>query len=991
MSGGDLDGAHDIPGAFPETPGNELEFFSVNPMAASSSMRDSDSLSQGGRVPQPSDSTGDATASEARDDVSPAKESEEQQSFGVAPIPASSGIGNPVHLAPGEAVPNPNTISSNTVESTVRTDPESYDRSDAAPQVGSAATPESERPGRSETFGSPEVRTNLIPESSLPMGKDVGTPTETDPGYTVQSAGPESTTAMLAGQVPRESRGVPQVVEDNSGPSGPPQSTGPGMGEQASSERQSTPEVVRESHEDAYDGSETALNAGSMAGKKGATQQDQRQGDFEEPSDVAGRSKDVQSNTDKDESSMGLGGIAAMAASGVAAAGTAVAAAVSATKDKALEAAGYTAPKTSGQRVISSDVQRAIDEMNAGHGDYASSGIPEPVVHSIQQSHESPEAAANPEAVSEKEAMERELLSKVRSKNEVGEQESAPSAVGTVPAVVADSIRRAHEPPEAAINPEAVAEKEAVENELLSKVKSADVEGQTGPSGVSLGAVPAVVSQSFHRSHESPEAAANPEAVSEKEAVESELLSKVRTTDAKGEPAPGEWSTSSVPPAVTHSFERAHVSPEAAINPVAVTEKHEMETQLLHTVKRTDAAGEHASSATGNSSVPVPPVPEIVSKSIDKSHESPEAASNPEAVMEKTAVESELLSTVKPKDEAGEPAPTITADTSATLPLQSTSGNHTSKPAPLGPIPYATAPSPGTTSMLSPISMTDAEPLRSSQEVTTPSTGNETRQPTTFITIPPLAGSIASGLSPPKEASDQSSSTEGGRLPTFTGPSLVLPPVVPASMVGAPTTSNISSLDPYLERSAAPAASTSSGLNGPMESAAQSVVTETSHLAHEPAYFAKGKDVSRDISPSTSVPATMSQLGPQVTTGVAESQTPRLSQVPPSNDTVTPSKSTNYTSSSPSASPSTPQNWTDQVSTPQKTAAQRAASGATASSSRTPQSIGGGSVSGTPASAKTSMSSSSVGGASGVHDGEKKKKRHSIFGKLKEKLHGDKK
>jgi len=44
----------------------------------------------------------------------------EPQTFNVAPIPATSGLGNPIKLAPGEPVPDASTLTDNTVESTVR-------------------------------------------------------------------------------------------------------------------------------------------------------------------------------------------------------------------------------------------------------------------------------------------------------------------------------------------------------------------------------------------------------------------------------------------------------------------------------------------------------------------------------------------------------------------------------------------------------------------------------------------------------------------------------------------------------------------------------------------------------------------------------------------------------------------------------------------------------------------------------------------------------
>ncbi|KAL3475005.1 hypothetical protein BJX99DRAFT_247791 [Aspergillus californicus] len=130
--------------------------------------------------------------------------------YSVNPIPASSGIGNPIQLKPGEKVPDPSTFNSNTVQSTVRTDKNAYDQDSIHPYGA---------------FSVPPVLDTMIPESSLPMG-DAANPGSTDPGYTIQSAAPASTTAGLAAGVPRESQkkqttgtdpvdDVPSVVKES--------------------------------------------------------------------------------------------------------------------------------------------------------------------------------------------------------------------------------------------------------------------------------------------------------------------------------------------------------------------------------------------------------------------------------------------------------------------------------------------------------------------------------------------------------------------------------------------------------------------------------------------------------------------------------------------------------------------------------------------------------------------------------------------------------
>lgn len=146
----------------------------------------------------------------------PETPAEDSQVFSVNPIPASSGIGNPTQLTPGEKVPDPSAVSENTVGSTVRTDKAAYEADASAPFQGSSQAQED------KDLTLPTESQNLIPESSLPMGA----PKQPDPGYTIQSAGPASTTAALAAGVPLESQKqqpngeapvdeVPGVVKDS--------------------------------------------------------------------------------------------------------------------------------------------------------------------------------------------------------------------------------------------------------------------------------------------------------------------------------------------------------------------------------------------------------------------------------------------------------------------------------------------------------------------------------------------------------------------------------------------------------------------------------------------------------------------------------------------------------------------------------------------------------------------------------------------------------
>ncbi|KAJ5494002.1 Immunoglobulin E-set [Penicillium fimorum] len=163
---------------------------------------------------------------------------ESEPTLSVDPIPASEGYGNPVSLNPGEKVPHPSTLHNNTVDSTVTLDKESYEKGQTLPIDGLQNTADT----GASPYTLPPITNNMIPESSLPIGGPAqraaseaepiytGAPVQqaalTDPGYNIQSVGPNSTTAALAAAVPLEPKGketngdkpvdkVPQVVKDS--------------------------------------------------------------------------------------------------------------------------------------------------------------------------------------------------------------------------------------------------------------------------------------------------------------------------------------------------------------------------------------------------------------------------------------------------------------------------------------------------------------------------------------------------------------------------------------------------------------------------------------------------------------------------------------------------------------------------------------------------------------------------------------------------------
>jgi hypothetical protein len=177
----------------------------------------------------------------------------ENQSFSVNPIPATAGLGNPIHLAPGDKVPDPCTLTSNTVASTVKLDEASYDKADAAVA--------SQVPAGGDAMSVPPIQKGMIPESSLPMGTG---PTDANVGPFISSVGAQSTTAQLAGAVPLEPAANAQTLQSVGADSTTAQLAGAVPLEPA----KDVPEVVAESQHAAHVDPEASANAEAVAEKK---------------------------------------------------------------------------------------------------------------------------------------------------------------------------------------------------------------------------------------------------------------------------------------------------------------------------------------------------------------------------------------------------------------------------------------------------------------------------------------------------------------------------------------------------------------------------------------------------------------------------------------------------------------------------------------------------------------------------------------------------
>lgn len=578
------------------TPGTEQRQF-INPIPATAGLGNPVKLAPGEDVPAAStltDNTVDSTVN-----LKGAPEEDADAKVSVAPIPATAGAGNPIHLAPGDKVPDPSTLTSNTISSTVKTDEASYNKSDSQPpQLPPVEfTPRAEEPAGG-MFGLPPQTDNLVPESSLPMGVDAKI--EKDTGVHIQSAAPLSSTAALAGQVPKEPRGVP--------------------------------EVVSESQKEAGFAPEAAANPEAVVDKKEVEQE------LKETVPEKTEAENDHAPVIEADKSTGLGESAGAVAGGVAAAATVGAGlftgAVYAAKEKTAEAVGLDKDATVGQ-TASAVGSTAVDSVGLDSSKTATDNVSLAKDKALDAAGLDKNASATDNAV----------LAKDKAVAGVGLDNSA----------------------------------SATENAVLAKDKAADAVGLNGSTvgSAPAGDIPIVVAESQKDAHVSPEAAANEEAVHEKARLEQELLSQVPKSQEHGESAP----SVAIPAVVSESQREAHASPEAAANPIAVHDKQEFESELLKSVSKTDEAGEHApviaaaSAPTSGttSELPVRSVPDVVAESQKEAHAAPEATANAEAVAEKKELESELLSQVKKTNESGEPAPTLAAATATTAPGASTS------------------------------------------------------------------------------------------------------------------------------------------------------------------------------------------------------------------------------------------------------------------------------------------------------------------------------
>lgn len=436
----------DVPGAYPETPAAEVGELSVNPIPGTAGAGNPVTLAPGEPVPHPSTFTENTIQSGVHDDpelVAADKKAESEQTFSVSPLPAFAGGVNPVQIAPGEPLPHPSTLTENTIQSGVHDDPELVAADKKAdseqtfsvsplPAFNGGVNPVKVAPGEklpdpstltghtvtsnvrtdqasyenSGAFGVAPVLPPVVTPEAEREKKGTGVldvpPVSLDAAAaaTIQSAAPTATTAQLAANVPRESAQVPEVVRDSQKAAGvdpeasaepievreksavesellkevpevPPTSQGAVAGGSAK-----VPEVVKDSQQIAGVSPEASADPTEVREKKEVEREL-----LEEVPTVPATSE---------------GTVAATAGAAVAATGVGAATA----------AAVHT---SHGGEEPQAEATRGGEEP------------PEVVKESINQSGESPEAAAYAEPVLEKRAVEKELLSEVKQENSSGE------------------------------------------------------------------------------------------------------------------------------------------------------------------------------------------------------------------------------------------------------------------------------------------------------------------------------------------------------------------------------------------------------------------------------------------------------------------------------------------------------------------------------------------------------------------------------------------
>ncbi|EGX88405.1 hypothetical protein CCM_08449 [Cordyceps militaris CM01] len=380
---------------------------------------------------------------------------EKDKLVGINPLPASETGVNPINLKPGEKVPQE--LTAGDIHKHVKLDKESYEKSDSLVGITNPADV-------------PAASANLIPESGLPMPQNAtintvapGATTATLAGQVpleskptaINTVAPGATTAILAGQVPLESK----ATESTSGAEDKKKNKNKKKNEKKKQKKAAAAAANGNGHDN-----------GNGNGNATTTDADDDQ------SDAAEQPKGEHSAA---ATAATVGGSVAAVAAAVAAGAAVAASKVSQQAAPTLDAAKSAATEAINKNLPDSAKEKLPEQAKELLGlQETAKGVPPEVKESIQEAGKSPEAAANAAAVAEEKAVESELLKEVQpvpaaavatAKEPLVQQETAKN----VPAEVKESIQEAGKSPEAAANAAAVAEKKAVESELLKEVQPA--------------------------------------------------------------------------------------------------------------------------------------------------------------------------------------------------------------------------------------------------------------------------------------------------------------------------------------------------------------------------------------------------------------------------------------------------------------------------------------------------------------------------------------
>lgn len=505
------------PGAFPMTPAHEPSRFAVPENLTKSNQDELPSSEKDQDLTAPSNAVPSVTHEGTTRTEDP------QQTFGISPLPATSGIGNPINLQAGEKVPHPSSFTQNTVNTAITTDKDSYEKGTGAPQLPDVVTPQSERDMRGGgMFNLPGISGAMIPESSLPIGDSLSKEIA-DPDVTIQSTGPNATTAALAGNVPLEPRGVPEVIPKNQ-PS-------------EKSDQERNPDVTIQS---AGPSSTTAALAGSVPLEPRGVPQVIPEKQQEPGTSYEGRDPGVTIQ------SAGAGSTIAALAGKVPLEPRGTAQVVPKNQQMGDPYEGRDPGVT-----IQSAGPNSTTAALAGNVPLEPRGVPPIVQESQQQAGFKPEASANEEAVREKTEVEKELESKVPEEPATSEGTGGRN-IGQAASGVA--VADGFTPKGKATGDDASLPSRGLPTSVQQSIDDINKGTPIAPT------VPDVVQKSIAQAHQSPEAAGSESMVDEKTAVERELLKEVKTKNAIGEPAPSSSAalvdrapsaTKDVPTAVT--------------------------------------------------------------------------------------------------------------------------------------------------------------------------------------------------------------------------------------------------------------------------------------------------------------------------------------------------------------------------------------------------------------------------------------------------------